>query len=244
VDLRSRSVYKSGETRLVYDRMPIWALYASLCKKDGRSRPSGEPNIHSPPSLPRHHVCAPLGVCTAAGRQWPLTTGAPTEPIAALGHPPGSRPGCGPMQKACRPTALRSVRHQRHGARHPTLSAACKPARLPAPKVASRSSIVRTFWTTAACFGRCWKLVYRQRLPPGPGMASTRILCAAPRPWGTASSPSARPSRAPCSHTRAARRSGHRPCPAIHVDGQVWPPIALLLNHRSVREPGPSLALS
>jgi hypothetical protein len=97
----------------VYDRMPIWALYASLCKKDGRSRPSGEPNIHSPPSLPRRHVCAPLGVCTAAGRQWPLTTGAPTEPIAALGHPPGSRPGCGPVQKACRPTALRSVRHQR-----------------------------------------------------------------------------------------------------------------------------------
>jgi hypothetical protein len=32
--------------------------------------------------------------------------------------------------------------------------------------------------------------------------------------------------------------------PTIHVAGQVWPPIALSLNHRSVREPGPSLALS
>jgi hypothetical protein len=184
---------------------------------------SGELNIHSPPSLPGTMLCAPLGVCTAAGRQWPLTTGAPTEPTAVLGHPPGSRAGCGPMQKACRPTALRSVRHQRHGARHPTSSAACKPARLPVLKVASRSAIVRTFWTTATCFGRCWKLAYRQRHPPGPGMASTRILCAAPRPWGTASSPSARPSRASCSHTRAARRSGHRPSMSLGRFGPQLP---------------------
>lgn len=32
--------------------------------------------------------------------------------------------------------------------------------------------------------------------------------------------------------------------PSIHVTGQIWPPIALLFNHRSVREPGPPLPLS
>lgn len=75
------------------------------------------------------------------------------------------------------------------------------------------------------------------RLAPSP--------CAQLPAWGfPRRSPSARPSRAPCSHTRAPRRSGHRPCPAIHVAGHVWPPIALSRNHRPVREPGPLLPLS
>lgn len=41
VTMRSRrawTVYKLGETRLVNDRLPIWAWYASLCTTDGLSR--------------------------------------------------------------------------------------------------------------------------------------------------------------------------------------------------------------
>jgi hypothetical protein len=90
------------------------------------------------------------------------------------------------MQTTCRPSALRSVSYlrgrtqkfvrKRQGARHRTSSAACKPARLPPPKQASRSAIVRTFWTTVACFGPRCHLVSRRRLPPLPGMVSMTYL--------------------------------------------------------------------
>jgi len=179
-----------------------------------------------------------------------LMTDPPTEPTTALGVAPGTRAGSGPMQTPGEPSGREKRQRltRRKGARHP------KPARLPRPEEASRYAIVRTFSTTAACFGPFCHLVYRQRLPPRPGMASKIssrhlletcpvTLCAVPS-LGEPGSPSARPSRAPCSHTRPPRRSGHRPCPAIHVTGHVWPPSALARNHRLVREPGPLLPLS
>jgi hypothetical protein len=176
-----------------------------------------------------------------------LTTGAPTEPTTALGHAPGTRAGCGPMQTACRPTALRSVRLL--GRSQAGRTASHLVGRVQAcPLTSAQSGIAvcdRPHVLDYLCL--LWAMLATRLPTTAPaarrnGVDTHLVRCS--QPGGPASSPSARPSRAPCSHTRTPRRSGHRPCPAIHVAGQVWPPIALALNHRSVREPGPLLPLS
>ena len=68
-EVRDRCI-SLGKTRLVNDRLPIWAWYASLCTKDGRSRLAWS-QIYTAfcerqTAMPT--PCAPLGVCMPAGR--------------------------------------------------------------------------------------------------------------------------------------------------------------------------------
>jgi hypothetical protein len=132
-----------------------------LCTPDGRSRLAGS-QIYTAcardrPPCPRSRKSVCLSEFVQLQEANDGCADTPNHcPRSRPRHTGRMRPDAGSVQTNCsagsavgEPSRARS----RQGARHPTSSAACKPARLPAPKQASRSAIVRTFWTTAVALG-------------------------------------------------------------------------------------------